>query len=145
MLESAAGQAVGERLLALVKPTPKSQRIIRRAWRSAQRLGAELDILWVSARDPSAAELEQLDALRRLATLLGAHVLVEPGDDVAETVRRVAAERGSTYVLMGTPRPRGALRRLAGPPLPFRLLQVLPGIDLRIVADRSRRATEDRE
>jgi two-component system sensor histidine kinase KdpD len=145
MLESAAGQAVGERLLALVKPTPKSQRIIRRAWRSAQRLGAELDILWVSARDPSAAELEQLDALRRLATLLGAHVLVEPGDDVAETVRRVAAERGSTYVLMGTPRPRGALRRLAGPALPFRLLQVLPGIDLRIVADRSRRATEDRE
>ena len=50
MIESAAPQAVGERLLALVKPTPKSQRVVRRAWRSAQRLQAELDILWVSSR-----------------------------------------------------------------------------------------------
>jgi two-component system sensor histidine kinase KdpD len=145
MLESAAGQAVGERLLVLVKPTPKSQRVVRRAWRSAQRLSAELDILWVSSHEPSTAEREQLEALRRLATLLGAHLLVEPGDDVAETVRRVAVERGTTYVLMGTPKARNALRRLTRPALPFRLLQLLPGVDLRIVADRSRRATEDRE
>jgi two-component system, OmpR family, sensor histidine kinase KdpD len=145
MLESAAGQAVGERLLVLVKATPKSQRVVRRAWRSAQRLGAELDILWVSPREPDDAEREQLDALRRLATLLGAHLLVEPGDDVAETVRRVAVERGTTYVLMGTPKPRSALRRLMRPALPFRLLQLLPGVDLRIVADRSRRTTEERE
>ena len=33
-------QAVGERLLALVEPYPGSQRLVRRAWRSAQRLGA---------------------------------------------------------------------------------------------------------
>jgi two-component system sensor histidine kinase KdpD len=145
LIESAAGRAVGERLLALVKPTPKSQRVVRRAWRSAQRLGAELDILWVTARDPSPEERDQLDALRRLATLLGAHLLVERGDDIAETARRVVAERGSTYVLMGTPGPRGALRRLAEPALPVRLLNALPGIDLRIVADRSRRTTEDRE
>jgi hypothetical protein len=40
---------------------------------------------------------------------------------------------------MGTPRPRSALRRLVSPALPFRLLQLLPGVDVRIVADRSRR------
>jgi two-component system, OmpR family, sensor histidine kinase KdpD len=142
MLERAATQAVGERLLALVKPTPKSQRVVRRAWRSAQRLQAELDILWVQPHEPDAAERDQLEALRRLATLLGAHLLVERGDDVAETVQRVAAERGTTYVLMGGPRPRNALRRLAQPALPFRLLQLLPGIDLRIVADRSQRRSE---
>ena len=142
MLEAAAPQAVGERLLALVKPTPKSQRVVRRAWRSAQRLQAELDILWVSSHEPDEAERDQLDALRRLATLLGAHLLVEPGDDIAETVQRVAADRGTTYVLMGRPRPRNALRRLATPALPFRLLQLLPGVDLRIVADRSQRRSE---
>ena len=38
LLEERAPQAVGERLLALVKPSPKSQRVVRRAWRSAQRL-----------------------------------------------------------------------------------------------------------
>ena len=144
LLESAAPQAIGERLLALAKPSPKSQRVVRRAWRSAQRLQAELDILWVSSHDPSAEESEQLDALRRLATVLGAHLLVERGDDVAETVRRVAAERGTTYVLMGTPKPRSALRRLTRPALPFRLLQLLPGADLRIVADRTRRNTEEK-
>jgi two-component system, OmpR family, sensor histidine kinase KdpD len=142
MLESAAPQAVGERLLALVKPTPKSQRVVRRAWRSAQRLQAELDILWVTSHEPDVAERDQLEALRRLATLLGAHLLVEPGDDIAETVQRVAAERGTTYVLMGRPRPRNALRRLTQPALPFRLMQLLPGVDLRIVADRSQRRSE---
>ena len=143
MLESAAPQAVGERLLALVKPTPKSQRVVRRAWRSALRLQGELDILWVSSHQPTADEQEQLDALRRLATVLGAHLLIERGDDVADTVRRVATERGSTYVLMGTPKPRSPLRRLTAPALPFRLLQLLPGVDLRIVADRTRRNREE--
>jgi two-component system sensor histidine kinase KdpD len=139
LIESEAPQAVGERLLALVKPAPKSQRVVRRAWRSAQRLQAELDILWVSAGEASDDEREQLAALRRLATALGAHLLVERGDDVVETVKRVAAERGTTYVLMGTPQPRGPFARLARPALPFRLLQELPGVDLRIVADRSLR------
>src|ERR1700759_2977216 len=40
-------KAVGERLLALVRPQPSSQRLVRRAWRSAQRLGTDLDLLWV--------------------------------------------------------------------------------------------------
>jgi two-component system sensor histidine kinase KdpD len=142
MLECATPQAVGERLLALVKPTPQSQRVVRRAWRSAQRLQAELDILWVNPDEPTASEREQLDGLRRLATLLGAHLLVEPGDDVADIVKRVAADRGTTYILMGPPRPRGALRRLTTPALPYRLLQLLPGVDLRIVADRSLRRPE---
>jgi len=67
---------------------------------------------------------------------------VEPGDADAETVSRVAAERGTTYVLMGTPKPRNAVRRLLQPALPFRLLSLLPGVDLRIVADRTRRTPE---
>ena len=55
MIDSAATQAVGERLLALVKPTPRSQRLVRRAWRSAQRLGADLDLLWVKRPGQSPA------------------------------------------------------------------------------------------
>ena len=52
LVDTAAPQAIGERLLALVTPRPESQRIVRRAWRSAQRLGAELDILWVADHEP---------------------------------------------------------------------------------------------
>jgi two-component system sensor histidine kinase KdpD len=130
--EVAIPQAVGERLLALVTPQASSQRVVRRAWRSAQRLGAELDILTVLSptRDPSPAEREQLEALRRLASLLGAHVIEEAGDDLPETVARVARERGTTYVLMGRPQRKRVVDRL---------LRALPGIDVRIVADRSQR------
>jgi two-component system sensor histidine kinase KdpD len=112
---------------------------VRRAWRSAQRLGAELDLLWVADHEPTAEEQEQIDGLRRLASVLGAHLLIEHGDDVAMITQRVANERGTTYVLMGTPKPRGALRRLTQPALPYRLLALLPGVDLRFVADRTQR------
>jgi two-component system sensor histidine kinase KdpD len=145
LLEGASRQAVGERLLALVTPRPQSQRVVRRAWRSAQRLGGELDILWVNTSEPTPEEQEQIEALRRLAAMLGAHLLVEPGEDVAETVRRIAVERGTTYVLMGRPARRNPLQRLARPGLPFRLLTLLPGVDVRIVADRSLRTTEEPE
>ena len=143
LIDTAAAAAVGERLLALVTPDARSQRVVRRAWRSAQRLGAELDILWVADHEPDATEREQLEALRRLSTVLGAHLLIEHGDDVAAVTQRVAQDRGTTYVLMGTPQPRGALRRLTQPALPYRLLAALPGVDLRIVADRTRRRKED--
>ena len=53
--------------------------------------------------------------------------------------QRVARERGTTYVLMGTPEPAGAWRRLTAPSLTERVVRELPGIDLRIVADRARR------
>jgi two-component system sensor histidine kinase KdpD len=131
-------QVVGERLLALVTPRPTSQRIVRRAWRSAQRLGASLDVLIVLGKEPSEAEREQIEAFRRLGSLLGAEVIVEEGDDVPQVAARVAAERGSTYVLIGTPARRRGLTRFSEP-LVGRLVRALPGIDVRIVADRAKR------
>jgi two-component system sensor histidine kinase KdpD len=143
LIDTAAPQAIGERLLALIAPTPSSQRIVRRAWRSAQRLGAELDVLWVAEHEPTVEERDQLDALRRLTSVLGAHLLIEHSDDVARTVARVAADRGTTYVLMGKPKPRTAIRRLKGPALPQRLMELLPAVDLRIVADRAQQRMEE--
>jgi two-component system sensor histidine kinase KdpD len=65
-------------------------------------------------------------------------VLVEEGDDVTEVAARVARERGTTYVLIGTPAARVGLKRLSEP-LTERLLRRLPGVDVRIVADRAKR------
>jgi two-component system, OmpR family, sensor histidine kinase KdpD len=140
LMAQSAPQAVGERLLALVTLQPSAQRIVRRAWRSAQRLGAELDVLTVLSptRDPSPEEREQLEALHRLASLLGVQVIEETGDDLADAVARVVRDRGTTYVLMGTPQARSGLGRFSEP-LVDKLLRRLPGIDVRIVADRSKR------
>ena len=96
MIDSAATQAVGERLLALVKPTPRSQRLVRRAWRSAQRLAADLDLLYVRrpGQKLSDEEKEQIKAIRRLASVLGARLLIEEGDDLVQTVKDVAERAG---------------------------------------------------
>jgi two-component system, OmpR family, sensor histidine kinase KdpD len=131
-------QAVGERLLALVRPQPSSQRLVRRAWRSAQRLGTDLDLLWVKPPGkPIAGEEErQVTALRQLASVLGATLLIEEHDDLVAAAAQVVRERGSTYLMVGESRPRQGLARLREP-LPQRLMKATPaGVDVRIVAHR---------
>ena len=129
-------QAIAERLLALATLEPRSERVVRRAWRSAQRLDAELDVLVVRppGREPSAQDRERLEALRRLVSMLGARLRVEEGEDVAAVAISVARGLGSTYVLMGAPTQRRGLRRL-NDSLLTRLLRGLPGVDIRIVTD----------
>ncbi len=140
LLADEAHTALAERVLALVTPRPRSQRLVRRAWRSAQRLGAKLDLLYVQppGSPPRGEDREQLEAMRRLASVLGAELVVEEGDDLVETAAQVAAERGTTYVLIGQPRPHTGLRRFSES-LPDRIIRKMPGVDVRIVADRSRR------
>ena len=144
LLESAAPQAIGERLLALAKPSPKSQRVVRRAWRSAQRLQAELDILWVSSHEPRRRGAR---AARGAATA---------GHRARRAPPRRARRRRRRDRATGRRRPRHHLhphghaaaratrcsvwsdRRCRSG-----CCRLLPGVDLRIVADRSRRETEN--
>ncbi len=138
-------KAVGERLLALVRPQPSSQRLVRRAWRSAQRLGTDLDLLWVKAPGrPIEGEVErQVTALRQLASVLGATLLIEEHDDLVATAARIVRERGSTYVMVGETAPRRGLGRLREP-LPQRLMRATPpGVDVRIVAHRTSKGDSD--
>ena len=131
-------KAVGERLLALVRPQPSSQRLVRRAWRSAQRLGTDLDLLWVKPPGkPIEGEQErQVTALRQLASVLGATLLIEEHDDLVAAVARVVRDRGSTYIMVGEAEPPRGLARLREP-LPQRLMRATPpGVDVRIVAHR---------
>ena len=138
-------QPIAERLLALATLASHSERIVRRAWRSAQRLDAELDVLVVRppGRPPSPEDRKRLEELRRLTAMLGARLRVEESEDVAAAAVRVARSLGSTYVLMGTPAPRRAFARLGSDPgrsLLMGLLRELPGVDVRIVADPALRA-----
>jgi two-component system sensor histidine kinase KdpD len=139
-----APRAVNERVLALVRPQPSSQRLVRRAWRSAQRLGTDLDLLWV--RPPGRAidgeEARQVSALRQLASVLGANFLVEESDDLVKGAAEVVRERGSTYIMVGESFPRRGLARLREP-LPQRLMDATPpGVDVRIVAHRGAKEGE---
>ncbi len=141
-----APQAVGERLLALVEPYPDTQRLIRRAWRSAQRLGASLDLLWIRPPGGKLTEDEErsLAAMRELASVLGVRLLIEESDNLPAAIADVARRQGTTYILMGRSRQVRGFARLRTP-LPQRLMELLPGVDVRIVADRGRRSRIDQQ
>ena len=139
--QARSAPAVGERLLALVEPDPSAQRIVRRAWRSAQRLGAELDVLWVQppGQAPKDEQARGLAALRQLTSVLGAHLLVVESDDVVAAAAETIRDRGTTYVLLGESSRRRGLARLREP-LPLRIMAAAPrGVDVRIVASRRER------
>jgi two-component system sensor histidine kinase KdpD len=109
---------VAERILVLVEPDERSRRLVRRAWRSSQRLAAELDLLYVASpgNPPRGEQRERLEELRRLASILDASILdatfiVEEGDDVADTAARIATDRGTTYLIIGQSHPREATDR----------------------------------
>ena len=91
-----ANQAVGERLLALVEPYPGSQRLVRRAWRSAQRLGADARpaVGRAPATPPTPRRSGPFTALRELASVLGAQLSIEESDDLAAAVARGGARAG---------------------------------------------------
>jgi two-component system sensor histidine kinase KdpD len=140
VLDPLSRQAVAERVLALVTPEPRSQRILRRAWRSAERLGAPLDALWVRrpGSEPTADERIAIAALRRLAIVLGAHFLQEETDDLVAAVRHAVFERGTTYVFVGTP-DESRRREILRGSLISALVRELPGVDIRVVANRADR------
>jgi len=145
VLDPLSQQAVAERILVLVTPEPRSQRILRRAFRSGQRLGSEIDALWVRRPGQQLTEQESvsLAALRRLAGILGAHFLELEGESLTGTVKQFVDERGSTYVFLGTPDESRRTEILRGS-LVSRLVRELPGVDVRIVADRALREEHER-
>jgi two-component system sensor histidine kinase KdpD len=142
-VEEPQPQTISEHLLALATLERESEHVVRRAWRSAQRLDGELDVLVVRppGREPCAEDRDRLEALRRLTSMLGARLRVEEGEDVAAIAVEFARQIGATYVLIGAPHRRRGLARLhpGGESLLTRLLEGLPGVDVRIVADPSLR------
>jgi len=146
-------QPIAERLLALVTLGPDAERVVRRAWRSAQRLDAPLEVLVVRppGRAPSTEDRAALEALRRLVAMLGAQLHVVEGDDIADVAVATARDFGTTYLLLGTPVRRHGLARLLGlgnssraqldRALLVRLIEGLPGVDVRVVSDPLLRGT----
>jgi two-component system sensor histidine kinase KdpD len=140
VLDPLSHQAVAERILVLVTPEPRSQRILRRAFRSGQRLGSEIDAVWVRTpgQELGEADTMSLAALRRLASILGAHFHEVEGQNLPDAVKQFVHDHGSTYVFLGTPDESRRTEVLRGS-LVSKLVRDLPGVDIRVVADRALR------
>jgi two-component system, OmpR family, sensor histidine kinase KdpD len=122
------------RVLALATPDPWMRPTVYHAFRTAERLHAPLDVLWVQTNDIPAPSAEDVAALTRLVNTLGGTLVVRQGKDLVAATTQVAHERGATYLVIGRPRRRTHVGQLAHRRLPLELMSALPGIDVQIVA-----------
>jgi two-component system sensor histidine kinase KdpD len=127
----------GERVLAAVNGGPESQRVLRRAWRLADRLQADLIAVFI---EPPGWEKEPEERRRSAeqnlayARELGAEVVQVQGTDIVDTLRNVAHEKNAASIVIG--KAAGGARAFLKKSASERLLQLADEIDIYIVAGR---------
>lgn len=136
------GPAIAERVMVVARCDEAAQRLIRRAWRGARRLSAELDI---AVPEPRGAEAEEVMArMRALAVDLGAHFLRVPsGAEMVDEIARLAAARGVTRIVLRPPPRRGFLARARERDLAAALLERLEGVEILLVPGGGERTSPE--
>ena len=133
-----AAWPAGERVMACVNARPDSQRILRRAWRMANRLQADLLAVFVETPGWASASPEERRALEenlRFAEDLGAEIVRATGSDVAKELVHVAREKNAGRIVIGHPKRRGLSLRLRGSTV-TKLLRLATDVDVQVVAAR---------
>jgi two-component system sensor histidine kinase KdpD len=129
-----------ERVMVCIDQRPRSANLLRRAWRIADRLQADLLAVFVAPRGwerASDADRKALAATLRVAEDLGAEVLPVQGD-VATELARVARERNVTRIVIGHSE-RSRWYELLHGSVVNKLLRALPDVDVNVVAAREER------
>ncbi len=112
-----------EKILVCVNHGPHAERLIRRGWRIADRLGAELIVLVVAGsgpeQSPGQLSSSELDGVRALSAEFSAEVLVRPieGRSVGEVIVATAHDLGVSQIVIGQPesQARGGLFKRRSP------------------------------
>ena len=129
--------SVSERVLVLVDDSEATPRALRRAAATAAVLRAPLLALVVNTPTDSSASFEPSRRLREHlndATDLGAEIVVVEATDLAEGIARVAKARRVTRLVMPH-RTMSAFERLRRTSLADRVLELLPRLEITIVAE----------
>lgn len=124
-----------ERFLVAVTGAPYTDHVIRRAARMAAR--AKGDLLAAHVVSGEDARTDALDALRVLATDLGAEWHEIHGDDPARALVDFAERRQATQIVLGTSR-RGRWERLTRGSVTNRLIRFAneSDVDVHVIARR---------
>ena len=94
----------GERLMVAVSPAQFSERLIRWTRRKAYSLEASWVAVHVeSSRQLTESEKEGLAHNLALARKLGAEVVITSGENIADTLIRLARQRNITQIVVGKP------------------------------------------
>lgn len=133
-----AAWPAGERVMVCVDERPSAQRLIRRGWRIADRLQAELMAVFVETPKWAQASPEAKRGLEenfRFAEDLGAKMVRVTGQDVAEELARVAHQQNAGSIVIGHTH-RSRLQSLLQGSIVNRLLRLASDVDVIVVAER---------
>jgi len=127
-----------ERILVSVNHRPHSEKLIRRGWRLADRIKAELWVLVVLSQESMSEEdTRDLDRIQRLSEQFDARFITRKALDqgVGATIVAVAEELGISQLVTGQPLPPiRFIKRLQGNPIDY-VLDHADFVDLYIVAN----------
>jgi len=127
----------GERVMVCVDALPRAQIHLRRGWRIANRLQADLLAVFVETPGWARADPEerrQLEDNLRFAEDLGAEVVRVQDSDIAKALARIAHEKNVGSIVIGHPRKRRLQELLRGSPV-SKLLDLAPDLDIHVVPD----------
>jgi K+-sensing histidine kinase KdpD len=124
----------GGRFMVAVTPEPGMTALVRRAWRIAAGIGADLYVVHISNGDATPGVDFELAALRDLAVDLGATWYNELDYDIPGTLIRLAVQRRITHIVLGPGR-RGRWHGIGSPVVRRILREAAPaGIDVHVMA-----------
>lgn len=91
-----------EKLMVAISPSPNAQKLIR----TTRRLAFTLNAPWVAINVNTGTALNENDTLRleqnlSLARELGAEVIVINDTDIADSIQRIARQKGITQIIVG--------------------------------------------
>ncbi|MGE5205026.1 MAG: universal stress protein [Chlamydiota bacterium] len=133
--KEAGGKTVGvrERIAVCISSSPAAQYLIARAARMAQRIDAELFVIYVDIGvDDDPQDQRSLEQNIKFAQDVGAQVIRTTGKKVAEEVAKVVREKHITQVVFGRSAQTGWRRYLYLSAI-HRFLRDAPPVDVHIV------------
>lgn len=126
-----------EVVVVCVTAREESIRLVRRGFRLAERLHAELHVLHVVESGHVATPNEQraLDFLSETTRNLAAHIDAVTGDDIAAEIVDYAVERRATFLVLGQS-VRSRFEEIVRGSIVTRVMRETAGMDVVIVSDR---------
>jgi two-component system, OmpR family, sensor histidine kinase KdpD len=92
-----------EKILVCIQYGPNAEKLIRRGWRIADRLNAEISILHIHPRNMNGGQKKELEKMRKLAEQFEATFILQEAKSrkVAEQIVDVCEQYQITQIIMG--------------------------------------------
>ena len=135
-------RGTNEKILVCVQHRKNAERLIRRGWRIASRLKADLFVLNVSRSTMekiSAGKRDQIKQWKRLSAQFGAEFIFKIANQrhISETIAHVATEKNITQIVLGQSA-RSRWEEIRKGSIVNTIMRHTDGIDIHIVSDEKK-------